>query len=192
LGKREAKMVKYTVKDQEKPKVINKVMEVKVVPLSSLLPNSYNPNRFCGNGSGDGKNGDMMGLLKQCIIKYGFLFPIIVSWDEDQKKYRIIDGYHRYEALKQLGTEEVAILDMGIPYHDAIQLTVLMNKIKGFHQISLMSELIIKLEDLGLQDTEIQENLGMENEEYLRLKQQMGIAHAFKNHEYSKSWEEKK
>ena len=52
-----------------------------------------------------------------------------------------------------------------------------------------MSDLVMKLEDLGLQDNEICENLGMETEEYLRLKQQLGIAHAFRNHEYSKSWE---
>jgi len=179
-------MVKYTVKEQEKKVVVQKVMEVKTVPLSSLIPNEYNPNRFAG-----GKDGQMMDLLRQCIVKFGFLFPIIVSWDEDKKGYRIIDGYHRYEALKQLGAEEVAVLDMRIPYHDAVQLTVLMNRIKGFHQVELMSDLVIKLEDLGLQDNEICENLGMENEEYLRLKQQMGVAHAFRNHEYSKSWEEK-
>ena len=32
-------------------------------------------------------------------------------------------------------------------------------------------------------------NLGMEAEEIIRLKQQLGIAHAFKNVEYSDSWE---
>jgi hypothetical protein len=49
--------------------------------------------------------------------------------------------------------------------------------------------LIMKLEDLGLEDNEICHNLGMEAEEYLRLKQQLGIAHAFRNHNYSNSWE---
>ena len=46
-----------------------------VVPLSSLLPNTYNPNRM---GSTE------MGLLCQAIKKYGFLFPIITTWDEDK------------------------------------------------------------------------------------------------------------
>jgi len=178
-------MVTYTLKEQEKKIPIrNKVMDVKIVPFDLLQPNEWNPNRFSG-----GKDGEMMGLLKACILKYGFLFPILTSWDEDLKKYRIIDGYHRYEALRQLGATEAAILDMQIPYHDAVQLTVLMNRIKGHHQVSLMSDLVVKLEDLGLQDNEICENLGMEAEEYLRLKQQLGIAHAFKDHVYSKSWE---
>jgi ParB-like chromosome segregation protein Spo0J len=165
--------------------VKNKVLESKVVPISEIIANQYNPNRFSG-----GKSGEMMSLLKQCIQKYGFLFPILTSWDEQKQKYRIIDGYHRYEALKQLGAEEVAILDMQLPYHDAVQLTVLMNRIKGFHQVELMSELVMKLEDLGLEDSEICKNLGMEEEEYYRLKQQLGIAHAFRSHAYTKTWED--
>jgi ParB-like chromosome segregation protein Spo0J len=161
-------------------KIKQKVMEVFIVPLDMCFANSYNPNKMMSKENQ---------MLCDCIRKYGFLFPLITTFDEDKKKYRIIDGYHRYEALKKIGATEVTILDMKLPYHDAVQLTVLMNKIKGMHQVELMSDLVVKLEDLGLQDNEICENLGMEMEEYLRLKQQLGIAHAFRNHEYSKSWE---
>ncbi|OGS40526.1 MAG: hypothetical protein A3K77_00850 [Euryarchaeota archaeon RBG_13_31_8] len=156
------------------------IREPTVVPLNMLLANDYNPNRMPKKE---------MTLLEDCILKYGFLFPIIVTWDKEKEKYRIIDGFHRYEKLKQLGAENVSIIDMQISYHDAIQLTVLMNRIKGMHQVELMSDLILNLENLGLMDEEICKNLGMEVEEYLRLKQQLGIAHAFRNHEYSKSWE---
>lgn len=178
----------------ENPVVRQRALEAKLVRMDELQPNTYNPNRFSGSvGIGtNGKPQSMMDLLCQNIVKNGFLFPLITTWDEDLKKYRIIDGYHRYEALKRLGATEVAIIDMRIPYHEAIQLTVLMNRIKGFHQVEMMSDLVMKLEDLGLQDEEICENLGMEAEEYLRLKQQLGIAHAFRNHEYSKSWHEEK
>jgi ParB-like chromosome segregation protein Spo0J len=175
-------------------KVEWKAIEAKVVKINELQPNSYNPNRMSGmNKNSSGKSfssdGSMLSLLKSSILKYGFLFPVVVSWDENLQKYRIIDGYHRYEALKQLGVTEIAIVDLRIPYHDAIQLTVLLNRIKGHHVVEGMSDLVVKLEDLGLQDTEICENLGMETEEYMRLKQQLGIAHAFKNHVYSNSWE---
>jgi ParB-like chromosome segregation protein Spo0J len=161
--------------------VNQKVTETKVVPIDMLFSNDYNPNRMPDTE---------MGLLKECIIKYGFLFPIICTYDKEKEKYRIIDGYHRYETLKRIGATEVAILDMDLSYHDAVQLTVLMNRIKGLHQVELMSDLVVKLEDLGLDDDEICNNLGMESEEYLRLKQQLGIAHAFRNHKYTKSWEE--
>jgi ParB-like chromosome segregation protein Spo0J len=160
--------------------VKQKAVEAKVVPLTELFANDYNPNRMPDTE---------MGLLKECILKFGFLFPILVTFDKTKGKYRIIDGYHRYEALKRVGATEASVIDMELPYHDAVQLTVLMNRIKGLHQVELMSDLIIKLEDLGLEDAEICKNLGMEVEEYLRLKQQLGIAHSFRNHEYSKSWE---
>lgn len=161
--------------------VINqKVKDVAIVPMHMLAANDYNPNRMLTTE---------MGLLKECILKYGFLFPIITTWDDEKQKYRIIDGYHRFEALKQIGATEVAILDLQLPYHDAVQLTVLMNRIKGLHQVELMSDLVLKLENLGLEDSEICQNLGMEAEEYLRLKQQLGIAHSFRNHQYSNSWE---
>lgn len=155
--------------------------EAKVVSIDLLFANDYNPNRMPDNE---------MGLLKECILKYGFLFPIITTYDHDRKKYRIIDGYHRYEQMKRLGATEISIIDLQISYHDAVQLTVLMNRIKGLHQVELMSDLVLKLENLGLEDSEICQNLGMEPEEYLRLKQTLGIAHAFKNHQYSKSWED--
>ncbi len=149
------------------------------VDLGLIKSNAYNPNRMMSRETE---------MLDECIKKYGFLFPLITTWDEELQKYRIIDGFHRYESLKRIGATQAVIIDMKIPYHEAVQLTVLMNKIKGMHQIELMSDLVVKLEDLGVQDTEICENLGMETEEYIRLKQQLGIAHAFKNHEYTKSW----
>lgn len=157
-----------------------KFPEAKIVPITELFANDYNPNRMPDTE---------MGLLKECIVKYGFLFPIITTWDSDKQKYRIIDGYHRYETLRRIGSIEVSIIDLQLKYHDAVQLTVLMNRIKGLHQVELMSDLVVKLEDLGLEDSEICKNLGMEAEEYLRLKQQLGIAHAFRNHNYSNSWE---
>ena len=163
------------------PNIIDfKTQQTIVVDISELQANEYNPNRMPDTE---------MDLLKQCILKYGFLFPILTTWDEKLEKYRIIDGYHRYEALLRVGAKQAAIIDLRLSYHEAVQLTVLMNRIKGLHQVELMSDLVLKLEDLGLTDHEISSNLGMENEELLRLKQQLGIAHAFRNHEYSQSWE---
>ncbi|GAB1358682.1 ParB/RepB/Spo0J family partition protein [Porphyromonadaceae bacterium] len=151
-----------------------------IVRMDMLFANDYNPNRMPR---------EEMRLLGECISKYGFLFPIIVSWDSDKQKYRIIDGYHRFETLKRLGAKEVSVIDLQLPYHDCVQLTVLMNRIKGLHQVEKMSDLIVKLENLGLEDSEICSNLGMEAEEFLRLKQQLGIAHAFRDVEYANSWE---
>lgn len=149
------------------------------VDASELQANDYNPNRMPK---------EEMRLLAECIQKFGFLFPIITTWDEDLKKYRIIDGYHRFETLKRLESEKIWIVDLKISYHEAVQLTVLMNRIKGLHQVEKMSDLVVKLQDLGVEDEDIAHNLGMEEEELLRLKQQLGISHVFRDRRYSKEW----
>jgi len=151
----------------------------KEVGITELQANDYNPNRMPS---------DEMSLLRNCIDRFGFLFPIVTTWDEELMKYRIIDGYHRYETLIRMGSQKALIVDLEISYHDAVQLTVLMNRIKGLHQVEKMSDLIVKLSDLGLEDDEISQNLGMEEEELIRLKQQLGISHVFKDREYSNSW----
>lgn len=149
------------------------------VPLDQLKPNDYNPNRMPR---------EEMRLLETCIKKYGFLFPIIATWDEELQRYRIIDGYHRYEVLKRIGCETGWIVDLRLPFDEAVQLTVLMNRIKGMHQVERMSDLVVKLADLGLEDSEICKNLGMEAEELIRLKQQLGIAEVFRDRDYGRSW----
>ena len=72
------------------------IREPKIVDIETLFANDYNPNRMPKTE---------MSLLKDCILKYGFLFPIIVTWDEKEGKYRIIDGFHRYETLRQLRSQ---------------------------------------------------------------------------------------
>lgn len=152
----------------------------RMIPMDQIVANDYNPNRMPTTE---------MNLLQDCIKTYGFLFPLIVVWDRDLSKFRIVDGYHRFEVLKRMGVDEVIAVVLDIPLHQAVQLTVLMNRIKGMHQVQDMSDLVVKLEDLGVTDEEICKGLGMEPEEYLRLKQQLGIAHAFRDHQYSRSWE---
>jgi hypothetical protein len=149
-----------------------------VVSLDLLSPNDYNPNIMPQKE---------MQLLAQCIKKYGFLFPIIAN--RENGKYVIIDGYHRYESLKRLGAKEASIIALNLPIQERMQLTILMNRIKGMHQVEGMSNLVVRLSNAGLSDVEIAANIGIEAEEYIRLKQQLGIAAYYRNHEYSKSWE---
>lgn len=157
-----------------------KFITSQVVKITELQPNDYNPNRMAKTE---------MNLLKESISKYGFIFPIVTTWDSEINKYRIIDGYHRYQTLLNLNSENALIVDLKINYSDCVKLTVLMNRIKGMHKVDKMSDLVIKLQDLGIEDHEIASELGMEIEELLRLKQQLGIASMFANKDFSKSWE---
>jgi ParB/RepB/Spo0J family partition protein len=151
-----------------------------IVALSDLMPNEYNPNKMPKKE---------MSLLGECITTYGFLFPII-TFREDGK-YRIVDGEHRYWSLKKLGSDKALVVILDLTKEQAVQLTMLMNKIKGMHSIEKDAKVVILLTQLGMSDFQICENLGMEAETFLRLKQQLGVANAFKNHEYTKAWDVK-
>lgn len=149
--------------------------------LDKLFANDYNPNRMP-----DAE----MDMLRQCIQQYGFLFPIIAVPDGD--RYRIVDGYHRYETLRRMGATEALVTVLDIKYSDAIKLTVLMNRIKGIHKIEGMAELVSRLGEQGLEAEDIMDGLGMEAEEVIRLQKQQGISDVFKHRDYSKAWKIKK
>lgn len=62
----------------------------------------------------------------------------------------------------------------------------LVNSVPG---IDLVIWVGVKLEDLGVEDKEICNAMGVEPEELIRLKNQLGISVSFKNVEYANSWE---
>ena len=128
-----------------------------IVDISLLVANDYNPNKMPKKE---------MNLLAECITTYGFLFPIIVNKEFD--KYVIIDGYHRFETLKRLKSDKASVINLNLTIEQRMQLTVLMNRIKGMHQVESMSHLVGKLSNLGMNDIDICQNIGMEAVEYIR------------------------
>jgi ParB-like chromosome segregation protein Spo0J len=164
-----------------------------VVDIELLYANHWNPNKMPKKE---------MDLLGECIMTYGFLFPIVVCATQagvnfmigeteftTKDGYMIIDGFHRFEKLKQLKSEKAMVVVLDIPVEQAIQLTVLMNRIKGMHSVEKMATLVTLLTSSPkLEDIEVCKNLGMEAEEFIRLRQQIGIASSYKNHEFTKSW----
>ena len=62
-------------------------LDIKLVDRDMLQANNYNPNNVPR---------DKMELLKQSIIDNGFCFPIVTIWAEDDEKYIIVDGFHRF------------------------------------------------------------------------------------------------
>lgn len=66
--------------------------------------------------------------------------------------------------------------------------TVRHNRARGVHRIDLMGVLVAKLLRQGRTEDEIADELQMEPEEVLRLKQLTGIKELFKRRNYSKSW----
>lgn len=151
-----------------------------LVPRELVQANNYNPNNVPRNN---------MELLETSIINNGFCFAIVTVWDEELKKFVIVDGFHRDNILKKwLEAEEIPIIVLDHDIKKRMEATVQFNRARGVHQVELMGDLVKALIDQGATDEEISKQLGMEMEEVFRLKQITGIAELFKNQIYSKSW----
>jgi len=146
--------------------------------------NDYNPNRVAP---------PEMKLLEISIKQDGYTQPIVV-FKESEKKYIVVDGFHR----NRIGKESVEIrkriydrlpvvvIDKNM--NDRIASTIRHNRARGVHAIEPMSVVVEKLYFMGWSDKRICEQLGMEKDELLRLKQFTGLGSLFASRDFSKSW----
>lgn len=81
-------------------------MEIIKIPINEMEPNEWNPNRV------DPEN---MAKLRADIKRAGFMQPIVVRKTE-KNKWQIVDGYHRWTVLKELGYSEAPCIEISI--HD--------------------------------------------------------------------------
>lgn len=112
-----------------KPEVFGRAL---VVPVAALRPNVWNPNRQ-----------DEATFRRELasIRRFGFVDPIIVR--KDGAKFEIIDGEHRWKAAQELGFVDIPVFDIGpISEHEARQLTVVLNELRGKPDDKRMAELL--------------------------------------------------
>ena len=154
--------------------------DVKLVAIDSVVANTYNPNHVSPHN---------MDLLETSILDNGFCYPIVTTWDPDQEKYVIIDGWHRYfEFRDRLGAREIPIIDLQLTAAQRMAATVQFNRARGVHQVELMADLVKSLADQGMELTGIAKKLGMPDEEVFRLLQVYGFSELYKNQAYSRAW----
>lgn len=163
------------------------VYNVKRVPIDKIQANSYNPNHVAN---------PEMKLLYQSIKEDGYTMPIVCYYLENEDKYEIVDGFHRYTTMKEhkdiydreSGCLPVSVIDK--PISDRMASTIRHNRARGSHDIGLMTNIIADLVDSGMSDAWIMKNIGMDADELLRLKQISGLAALFADKDFSKSWED--
>ena len=161
------------------------VYNIKRVPIEKIQANSYNPNSVAP---------PEMKLLYQSIKEDGYTMPIVCYYLEDQDKYEIVDGYHRYTTMvlhkdiydREEGCLPVSVIDK--PISDRMASTIRHNRARGSHSIELMTNIVAELVEAGMSDAWILKNIGMDADELLRLKQISGLAALFKDKEFSKSF----
>lgn len=158
---------------------------VQWIPAEKVQANDYNPNKVAPIE---------MELLYTSIRLDGFTQPI-VAYRMDCDHYEITDGFHRSQVGKYSDIAESlnGYLPLSIinkPLDKRIGSTIRHNRARGTHQIRAMSDIIVTLTETGWTDAQIGEELGMELDEIIRLKQVSGLKQAFQNHKFSKSWTE--
>lgn len=162
---------------------------VRWVPLDDVQPNDYNPNSVAKVE---------MGLLYKSIKHDGYTQPIVTIYDEDLKKYIIVDGFHRFYTTqrnqdifdKNNGMLPIVVIEKDI--NERMAATVRHNRARGEHSVQGMSNMVFEMLENGWNEAEICNHLGMEPEEILKLKHVTGFSKLFENVDYKQAWETKK
>ena len=164
---------------------VSPVYNVIRVPIEKVQANSYNPNKV---------SPPEMKLLVKSILEDGYTMPVVCYYITDNDLYEIVDGFHRYLAMKtcpEIAEREgnclpVSVIDKSLS--ERIASTIRHNRARGTHNIDLMVDIVAKLTEAGLSDDWIMKNIGMDPNELLRLKQISGLASLFADRVFSKSW----
>lgn len=156
------------------------------VRSENVVANDYNPNVMAPTEKR---------LLSLSLNADGFTQPIVVAAEKEH--YRVVDGFHRYQLGRKAngpcknlhGYLPVTLIRQGREGKALrIAATIRHNRARGKHQIDPMSDVIRDLARLGWSDEKIGDELGMDADEVLRLKQISGLTELFAEAEFSPAW----
>lgn len=156
------------------------VNNVQWVPVSQIRGNDYNPNTVAP---------PEMELLEHSIRSDGYTQPIVV-WQADDGMYEVVDGFHRHLVGQKLGMDKLPVVVVNrASREDRIAATIRHNRARGVHRVDEMSNIVMELSRRNWSDKKIAKELGMDQDEVLRLKQITGLAELFAEEEFSEAWE---
>jgi ParB-like chromosome segregation protein Spo0J len=157
------------------------------VHTENIQANDYNPNSVAP---------PEMELLRLSILEDGYTQPV-VAWRRETM-HEVVDGFHRNRIGRECievrsrirGYLPLAVInsdrqDRG----DRIASTIRHNRARGKHAVAAMSEIVVELKRRNWSDEKIARELGMDQDEILRLCQISGLAELFSDQEFSKSWD---
>lgn len=155
-----------------------------------VCANDYNPNAVAP---------PEMRLLEHSITEDGYTQPIVTMEKEEQRE--VVDGFHR----SRVGKESKVVMNRVYGYlpvvainenrkdkGDRMASTIRHNRARGTHKIDSMVEIIMALKKRCWSDKRIGKELGMDEDEVLRLAQITGLAEMFEDKEFSEAWEAEK
>ena len=161
------------------------------IKQQQVIANDYNPNVMSPTEKR---------LLETSLVKDGYTHPVVVLPIQQSKnkpsQWQVVDGYHRYLLSKKNSLNKringylpITILDVeSHTMADQMAATIRHNRARGQHQVAAMSDIVRDLSRLGWNDQKIGDELGMSQDEVLRLKQISGLAELFSEHDFSEAW----
>lgn len=159
------------------------------VRAEDVEANDYNPNNVAP---------PEMDLLEKSIEQDGFTQPI-VTWVEEGDRREVVDGFHRNLVAQDVNRSVRERLKGYVPVTtanadrtdrgDRMAATIRHNRARGQHQVGDMSDIVVELKKRNWSDEKIADELGMDPDEVLRLKQVRGLAAAFEDEDFSTAWE---
>ena len=156
------------------------------VNINTVDANDYNPNVMASVEKI---------LLERSIDMDGFTQPVVVAKQKD--RYLVVDGFHRQELGKSKprlrnrlnGYLPVTLIKASRGGEkERISATIRHNRARGKHQVTAMSDIVRDLCRLGWKEKRISEELGMDPDEVLRLKQISGLTELFADDVFSEAW----
>lgn len=160
---------------------------VKWVKVESVHANDYNPNKVAP---------PEMELLRLSISNDGYTQPV-VTWMADDGR-EVVDGFHRSRVCREYDDINnrvngylpvVTIRSEQTSKNDRIASTIRHNRARGKHQVDAMSEIVLELKNRNWRNARIARELGMDEEEVLRLCQISGLEDLFNDRDFSNAWE---
>ncbi len=168
------------------PNYVSPVYKVRRVPIDRVVSNDYNPNSVAP---------PEMELLELSMWEDGVTQPIVVYYDDDRDLFVVVDGFHRITILKnskrirerEKGFAPIVLINKELG--ERMASTIRHNRARGKHKVESMSDIVVELKRRNWSDEKIAKNLGMDQDEILRLCQITGLAEMFSDQEFSKSWD---
>ena len=160
---------------------------VQWVSNSEVMANDYNPNSVAP---------PEMELLRTSIRADGYTQPIVGNLEDDM--FVVVDGFHRHRVGKECDDIQervhgflpiVQIRAEQVGREERMASTVRHNRARGKHKVEAMSDMVIELKRRNWTNKKICKELGMDEDEVLRLCQITGLTEIFADGEFSKSWE---
>lgn len=162
---------------------------IRWVNVNTVTANDYNPNSVAP---------PEMELLRHSINNDGYTQPV-VTWNNSDKGVReVIDGFHRTRVCKEVKEINdrvngflpvVTANNTCTSRNDRMASTIRHNRARGKHNVTAMSDIVTELKNRNWKNSRIARELGMDEDEVLRLCQITGLETLFQDGEFSKSWE---